>query len=182
MKHATAARATALAIAVLALAGCQSMKDMMGGSDGPKARAELKPTTGNTAAGWVEFQQRGNAVLVTAEVRGLKPNSEHGFHVHEKGDCSAADGMSAGGHFNPTGKPHAHYGKDDRHAGDMPNLRADATGVAKYRYETTALTLRDGASSALGRSVIVHRDPDDYSSQPAGNSGPRLACGVVAKG
>lgn len=88
--------------------------------------------------------------------------------------------MSAGGLINPGGKPHAHHGKSDRHAGDMPNLRANARGAASCRWESDLLTVTAGPNSVASRSVVVHRDPDDYSSQPAGNSGPRLACGVVA--
>ncbi len=166
-------RAIALG-AVGVLAGCATP------AAGPVAQAELRPTQGNASSGWVRFEQRGSDVLVTAEVRGLKSDAEHGFHVHEKGDCSAPDAMSAGGHFNPGGKPHAHYGQADRHAGDMPNLRADAGGVAKYRFTSHLLSSSPGAAnSVIGRSVVVHRDPDDYKSQPAGNSGPRIACGVI---
>ena len=169
---------SALAFA-LSLAGCSNLG--LGGASGePTAHTQLQPTAGNTASGRVQFEQYGQKVVVTAEVRGLKPGAEHGFHVHEKPDCSAPDAMSAGGHFNPGGKPHAHHGKPERHAGDMPNLRADAQGVASYRWESDLLTVAAGPNSVVGRSVVVHRDPDDYSSQPAGNSGPRLACGVVA--
>ena len=100
--------------------------------------------------------------------------------MHEKGDCSAPDAMSAGGHFNPGGKPHAHHTKSDRHAGDMPNVKADASGNAKVVYETDLLSTGSGPNSVVGKAVVVHRDPDDYTSQPAGNSGPRIACGVVA--
>jgi Cu-Zn family superoxide dismutase len=165
----------ALVAALAALAGCSSM------SPGPAAQAELKPTLGNTVSGWVRFEPSGSQMLVTAEVRGLKPNSEHGFHVHEKGDCSAPDAMSAGGHFNPGGKPHAHHAQAERHAGDMPNLKADAAGVAKFSFSSDGLSATSGAAnSVVGRAVVVHRDPDDYKSQPAGNSGPRIACGVVA--
>ena len=100
MKHAMTAVAVALA---LALAGCGSMGMMQGG---PQAVAQLEPTTGNAAKGTVRFHQHGNTVHVMAEVSGLAPNQQHGFHVHEKGDCSSGDGMSTGGHFNPDGKPH----------------------------------------------------------------------------
>jgi Cu-Zn family superoxide dismutase len=89
--------------------------------------------------------------------------------------------MSAGGHFNPGGKPHAHHAQAERHAGDMPNLKADAAGVAKFSFSSDGLSATSGAAnSVVGRAVVVHRDPDDYKSQPAGNSGPRIACGVVA--
>lgn len=158
-----------------AAAGCTTM-----GSRGPQATAELKPTAGNTTAGTARFEQMGSKVRVTAEIRGLKPGAQHGFHVHEKGDCSAPDAMSAGGHFNPGGKPHGHYGQAERHAGDMPNLVADANGVAKFSFETDVFTVAPGSASVAGRGLIVHRDPDDYTTQPTGNSGPRLACGVIA--
>ena len=165
----------ATAAVALATAGCASM------SAGPVAQAELKPTQGNTASGWVRFEQRGTSLLVTAEVHGLKPNTELGFHVHEKGDCSAPDATSAGGHFNPGGTPHGQYSQGASHAGDMPNLKADANGVAKYSFTNDALSVASGAANGVvGRAVVVHRDPDDYKSQPAGNSGPRVACGVIA--
>jgi Cu-Zn family superoxide dismutase len=159
------------------LVGCVS-----GGGSGPTATARLQPTKDNTASGTVTFVQTGNRVLVTAEVSGLKPNAEHGFHVHEKGDCSSGDGMSAGGHFNPLGKPHGHHTSVDRHAGDMPNLRADAAGRATLRVELDLITVSDGPTSVVGKGLIVHRDPDDYKSQPVGNAGPRIACAVIQRG
>src|SRR5687768_1449404 len=115
--------ATVLAVAAL-LAACGTMggaSGTMGGASGPKAVATLEPTKGNTAAGTVTFEQKGDHVQVTARVSGLKPNQEHGFHAHEKGDCSSGDGMSTGGHFNPTAKPHGPQ-HAEHHAGDMPGL------------------------------------------------------------
>lgn len=159
--------------AAAALSACASV------TPGPKAVAKLEPTKGNTVSGTVRFQQMGDKVQVSGDVRGLKPNAEHGFHVHEKGDCSSGDGMSAGGHFNPAGKPHAHHSSADRHAGDLPNLKANGEGVATFTVETPLLAVGSGPNNVIGRSVIVHRDPDDYASQPAGNSGPRLACGLI---
>ncbi len=178
-------RHAALPLAVAAslfATGCSTVRgwwDSIAGSGGPAAIAELKPTRGNMTSGIARFEQRGNKVLVTAEVRGLKPNAEHGFHVHEKGDCSAPDAMSAGGHFNPGGKPHGHHGQAERHAGDMPNLKADADGVATLRFASELITVSAGPASVVGRGLIVHRDPDDYKTQPTGNSGPRLACAVI---
>jgi Cu-Zn family superoxide dismutase len=151
-------------------------------SGGATATAQMKPTAGNTASGTVTFEQKGDKVVVTAVITGLKPNSEHGFHVHEKGDCSAPDATSAGGHFNPGGKPHGHYDKGERHGGDMPNLRADAAGGTRVMWETDQLSVGSGAANVIGRAVVIHRDPDDYKSQPAGNSGPRISCGVVVAG
>jgi len=167
------------AAAVVLLAGCAQTPTASGGAT---AVAAMKPTAGNTVSGTVRFEQSGSKVIVTAAMTGLKPNAEHGFHVHEKGDCSAPDAMSAGGHFNPAGKPHGHYGKAERHSGDMPNLRADASGAARVMWETDLLSVGSGAASVIGRSVVIHRDPDDYASQPAGNAGPRLACGVIVAG
>src|SRR6266542_4452126 len=103
----------------------------------------------------------------------------HGFHVHEKGDCTAPDGMSAGGHFNPLGKPHGHYESAERHAGDMPSLVADASGNATLTVTLDTIKVGSGATDVVGKSVIVHKDPDDYKTQPTGNSGARVACGVI---
>jgi len=147
-----------------------------------RATAKLAPTQGSLVTGTVVFEQRGERVVVTAEIAGLTPGAEHGFHVHEKGDCSAPDATSAGGHFNPAGKPHGRYPDAARHGGDLPNLKSDASGRARYSAETTLLTVAAGPASIVGRGMVVHRDPDDYKSQPAGNAGPRLACGVIAAG
>jgi Cu-Zn family superoxide dismutase len=171
--------ATAIAAAAALLAACAQTPAAGGGAT---AVAEMKPTAGNAVAGTVRFEQSGSKVVVTAAITGLKPSSEHGFHVHEKGDCSAPDATSAGGHFNPAGRPHGHHGKAERHAGDMPNLRADASGTARVTWETDLLSVGSGSADVIGRSVVIHRDPDDYASQPAGNSGPRLSCGVIVAG
>lgn len=146
---------------------------------GLRAEAKLESRSNSATTGVVRFRESAGAVLAEVEVRGLAPNSEHGFHVHEKGDCSAPDASSAGGHFNPTGQPHGMPGSNAHHAGDMKNLRADANGVVKTEVALAGMTLAAGASSIVNRSVVVHRDPDDYTSQPAGNSGPRIACGVI---
>ena len=163
--------------ATLALAGCASVS--LGA--GPTATAALAPTTGNTASGTVRFVQSGDKVQVSGEIRGLKPGAEHGFHVHEKGDCSSGDGMSAAGHFNPAGAPHGRHGAGTHHAGDLVSLRADGSGVARFSFESTAIRVGSGANDVVGRGLIVHRDPDDYTTQPTGNAGPRLACAVIAR-
>jgi Cu-Zn family superoxide dismutase len=163
----------ALLLAAAALAGCQSMT-----ASGPMlASAGLAPTKGNKTVGEVTFEQVGDKVRVTAQVINLKPNQEHGFHVHEVGDCSSGDGMSAKGHFNPYGKPHGQGA--ERHAGDMPNLKADAKGRIRLVTELDIVTLTPGPASIIGRGVIVHADPDDYRTQPTGDAGARLACGVI---
>ncbi|MFZ2388805.1 MAG: superoxide dismutase family protein [Polaromonas sp.] len=165
----------ALLACTLALTACAST------GSGPRAVAQLQSTSGNTATGTVNFVQTGDKVTVSGTVRGLKANAEHGFHLHEKGDCSSADGMSAGGHFNPGSKPHGSHADMNHHAGDLPSLKADASGVANFSFSSQTITVGSGVSDIVGRAVIVHRDPDDYTTQPTGNSGPRLACAVVVR-
>jgi Cu-Zn family superoxide dismutase len=157
------------------LAGCASTPP-----PGPKATAKLEPTRGNTASGTVTFTQRGDKVVVDARVAGLSPGG-HGFHIHEKGDCSSGDGVSAGGHFNPRAKPHAMPSTTDRHAGDLPMLVADANGNAALVVELDVITVGSGETDIVGRGLIVHKDPDDYRTQPTGNSGARVACGVITR-
>lgn len=140
----------------------------------------LQPTRGSTAAGTVWLSQEGPQVLVRGRVTGLTPNQEHGFHVHEKGDCSSGDGMSAGGHLNPTGKPHGPP-TGEHHAGDLPSVKADATGTATVRTRVTGTLLGGGAADIAGKALVVHAAPDDYATQPTGNSGARIACGVIGR-
>jgi superoxide dismutase, Cu-Zn family len=149
------------------------------GGGGAAAQATLEPRSGSAASGTVSFVQLNDSVTVKYEIRGLTPGAEHGFHVHEKGDCSAADASSAGGHFNPGGKPHGHPAHGERHLGDLPNVRANEAGVAWGTARAAGLTIGGSDANILGLSIVVHRDPDDYRSQPAGNSGPRIACGVI---
>ena len=144
----------------------------------PQASALLAPTQGNTVQGNVLFRQEAKgSIRVIAEVSGLTPGL-HGFHVHEKGDCSAPDASSAGGHFNPHGTAHGKAGHGVHHAGDLPSLNADANGNAKLNAVLDSLVLT-GDHGIVGRSLIVHADPDDYVSQPTGNSGPRVACAII---
>jgi Cu-Zn family superoxide dismutase len=167
-------RIAALAILVVLVAGCQGMR-----FSGPSASAKLEPTKGNKASGTATFTQAGDKVQVVANVSGLNPGQEHGFHIHEAGDCSSGDGMSTKGHFNPLGKPHAHYSTPERHAGDMPVLKADASGNARIDTTLDVMTVTPGPASIIGRGLIVHASPDDYKTQPTGNAGARIACGVI---
>ncbi|MDB5890230.1 MAG: Superoxide dismutase [Polaromonas sp.] len=153
----------------------------MSNNTSPAATAQLQSTKGSQAAGVVTFTPQRNGVRVSGTVRGLKPNAEHGFHVHEKGDCSSGDGMSAGGHFNPAGRPHGRHGAGEHHAGDLQGLKADAAGVATFDFESRAIAVGPGATDIIGRGLIVHLDPDDYKTQPTGNSGARVACAVIAR-
>jgi Cu-Zn family superoxide dismutase len=162
--------------AVLLLAGCIAPRPQ-----GVTATADLEPTRGNRVNGSVRFVQVGDVVRVSGTVRGLAPNSEHGFHIHETGDCSGGDAMRAGGHFNPRSGQHGHFGMAGTHAGDLPSLHADATGVATFSAEAHLFTVGSGEADIVGRSLVVHQDADDYISQPAGNSGARLACAVIVR-
>ncbi len=146
-------------------------------TDFNKAICILYPTQGNEINGTVTFTQKPDGILVTADVNGLSPG-KHGFHIHEFGDCSRPDGKSAGGHFNPTGKNHGGPESAERHVGDLGNLIASDDGTAHYE-RTDKLISFSGKNSILGRGVIVHADEDDLTSQPTGNAGARLACGVI---
>ena len=165
-----------LIAAALAVAGCQTAPP-----DAPRASASLQPTKGSKAFGEVTFEQAGGKVRVVANVAGLAPGREHGFHIHEAGDCSSGDGMSAKGHFNPFGKPHGHFGGPERHAGDLPPLKAAKNGRAKVDVMLDVITIGPGPGSIIGRGLIVHKDPDDYRTQPTGNAGARVACGVIRR-
>src|SRR5262245_33442386 len=161
-------------VAVVLLAACQTTTGQT-----PRATAKLEPTQGNKTVGEATFEQVGGKLRVVVLVQGLRPDQEHGFHIHEVGDCSSGDGMSAKGNFNPFGKPHGNPGGPERHAGDLPSLRADKDGRAKIAVEVDLITLTDGPGNIIGRGLIVHADPDDYRTQPTGNAGARLACGVI---
>ena len=154
--------------------------NMAGGMmKGRMAVASLTPTQGSAVRGLVMFHQMDSHLMVHAKLSGLAPNREHGFHVHETGSCASVDGTSAGGHFNPDGQPHGPQNAA-HHAGDLPALKADANGLADQKFMLMGVTVADGPTSVVGRSVIVHAQPDDYTTQPTGNSGARLGCGVIA--
>ncbi len=140
--------------------------------------AVLHPTEGNEVNGEVRFTQTNDGVTVEGEINGLDPNSTHGFHIHEFGDCSASDGTSAGGHYNPLDQPHGGPDDEERHVGDMGNINADDNGTAEISY-TDPLMAFSGETSILGRGVIVHAGEDDLESQPTGDAGDRLSCGVI---
>jgi Cu-Zn family superoxide dismutase len=159
----------------MALCGCKSIQ----GPPGEQAVAEMKPTQGNQASGTVTFTKTSDGIRVEVDVVDLAPG-EHGIHLHENGDCSASDASSAGGHFNPAGMPHGGPAAVRRHAGDFGNLVADKNGHARMKFVDPILTF-EGPSSIIGRSVVVHADPDDLITQPTGNSGARVACGVIEK-
>lgn len=167
--------ASALLLSAL-LAGCATSPAAK-----PDAVAVLGPASGSTVSGTVSFRAIPGGLHVEAVVAGLTAGA-HGFHIHEVGDCSAPDATSAKGHFNPFAMHHGEHMAMDHHAGDMPNLMADAGGKATWSVDLQGVSLTPGDGNVMGRAVVIHADPDDYKSQPAGNSGKRVACGVIKAG
>lgn len=148
----------------------------MAAPTGKVATAKMMPTANSNTRGELTFTQDAKGIHVTGSFTGLA-FGEHGFHIHEKGDCSAPDGASAGGHFNPTSSPHGARDAAERHVGDLGNLKADPYGMARLDITDEKISL-DGPNSIIGKAVIIHEKVDDYS-QPTGNAGGRIACGVI---
>lgn len=142
-----------------------------------KATAEVQSKSGSRATGTVTFEKTAEGTLMKVDIKGLKPGGTHGFHIHEYGDCSAADAGTAGSHYNPSQKPHGGMTGDMRHIGDLENLTADKKGIAKFEK-----TIPEGSlpvANLVGRAVVVHEKADDLKTQPSGDSGKRIACGVI---
>ena len=157
---------------ILLLAACASMQS------GPSASATLSPTSGSTASGTVKLTQLGDgSVRVTVDLTGVPPGV-HGFHIHDKGDCGD-NGNAAGGHFNPASTAHGAPAADPHHAGDFGNVSADSDGRVHSEFTTRSVTVEAGPNSAVGHAVILHANPDDLVTQPTGNAGARIACGIV---
>jgi Cu-Zn family superoxide dismutase len=154
----------------LALAGCNPSR----------ATADLMNTTGQKV-GTVTLEERGDSLELKVEVSGLAPGA-HGIHFHEVGRCETPGFTTAGGHFNPLGKGHGLESPTGAHAGDLPNLEADANGNATYTVKTDRVTIDEGDRSifdADGTALVIHARMDDQMTDPAGNSGERVACGVL---
>ncbi|PJK07484.1 superoxide dismutase [Lysobacteraceae bacterium NML120232] len=174
-----------LPMAVLTMAACAHTA----GSNTPAASAAVPPgsavvklqaKSGSQVGGELHLHAEAGGVRLQGKISGLDAGGEHAFHIHEKGDCSAADGSSAGGHFNPTAQPHGRSAHGAHHLGDQDNLRANAEGMAEVNAFFPGVSLGDGAASDVaGKAVIIHAGSDDYTSQPTGNAGGRIACGVV---
>ncbi|HXF65151.1 MAG TPA: superoxide dismutase family protein [Burkholderiales bacterium] len=166
----------ALSGAVL-IAGCAAVEEKQ-----PVAVAKLEPRSGTNVRGTVTFTQIGDVVRVTGEITGHSPGPK-GFHIHEKGDCSAPDAMSAGGHFNPHKSKHGGPYDPVKHAGDLGNIVFDKQGVAKVNFTVGDISVsRDRADGIIGRALVVHVQPDDLKTDPTGNAGGRAACGVIQAG
>ncbi|MBD3287876.1 superoxide dismutase family protein [candidate division KSB1 bacterium] len=142
-----------------------------------KAIVVLHPTEGDSAKGIVTFTKVEDGIKIVGDIENLTPG-KHGFHIHTYGDCSALDATSAGGHFNPENKKHGAPTDEDRHVGDLGNLNADENGNAHYERIDDVIAFF-GPHSIIGRAIIVHAGEDDLTSQPTGNAGARVACGVI---
>ncbi len=147
------------------------------GPDITEAKCVLHPTSGNSVEGVVVFKKTDDGILVSVKATGLT-EGKHGFHVHQLGDCSSPDGKSAGGHFNPHGTEHGAPNAQMRHVGDFGNIEADANGNVDYEFTDKEISF-EGMNSVIGRSIVVHAGEDDLHSQPTGNAGARVACGVI---
>jgi Cu-Zn family superoxide dismutase len=143
-----------------------------------EATAKLESKSGSSVTGTADFKEKNGSVEIVVELKGAKPG-QHGVHLHDKGDCSAPDASSAGGHFNPDSKNHGAPNVDPHHAGDFGNMTVAANGTGKLRLTVKGLTVAPGPNSVVGHAIVIHADQDDLKSQPAGNAGARVACGVV---
>jgi superoxide dismutase, Cu-Zn family len=167
--------------ALIAISGCPKDPEIhtKPESAGPAtATATIEARSNSTISGSATFEQTGNKVKVTVEISGATPG-QHGLHIHEKGDCSDPAGKSAGDHFNPLQKEHGSLDKPMHHAGDFGNLTVGEDGKGKIEFETDTISLAPGATAVLNRSIVVHEKPDDTVTQPSGNSGARIGCGVI---
>jgi Cu-Zn family superoxide dismutase len=168
--------ALTLAACTLCLSSCTTTP--MAPAAGPSATAVVRPASGSQAHGSVKFTQVGNRVKVEGEIAGLNPG-RHGFHVHEKGDCSAPDAASTGAHFNPGGMKHGGTDGSVRHGGDLGNLTANEYGKATVSVMVEGISVGTGPNGVVGKAAVVHADPDDLKTDPGGNSGDRIGCGVI---
>ncbi|KGQ18344.1 Superoxide dismutase [Cu-Zn] precursor [Lysobacter dokdonensis DS-58] len=178
MRHALAV------IATLTLAACATAPKPTpppaAQSTAKEGRANLASASGSLVSGRVTLRPMRDGVHLTGIVGGFMPNSVHAIHVHEKGDCTAADASSAGGHFNPGGQPHGRANSATHHAGDMDNITANAQGQVNLDIHLAGVTLGGGAPNDIAdRALVVHAAADDYTSQPAGNAGARVACAPI---
>ena len=172
--------AAATAVSLAACSSAPPKPPIPTHSTAKQAVANLASSSGSLVSGKVTLVPMTGGVHLTGTVGGLPPNSTHGFHVHEKGDCSADDASSAGGHFNPTAQAHGSAESSTHHSGDMDNIKSDASGTARVSFHIENVGLADASATDInGLALVVHAKADDYKTQPSGNSGARIACGVI---
>jgi superoxide dismutase, Cu-Zn family len=148
-------------------------------ADAPQAKATIESKSGSTVTGTATFVELATGgTKVTVHIEHASPGT-HGLHIHEKGDCSDAEAKNAGGHFNPNEMPHAGPKEMKRHAGDLGNIEIKADGTGDLTITSDMLTVKPGPNSVVGRSVVFHEKADDLTTQPTGNAGGRLGCGVI---
>ncbi len=175
MKTMRWAAPSSLAVAALIFAGCASAK----APRGPTARATIESRTGSAVTGTATFTELPTGgVRVRGHIEHASPGT-HGLHIHEKGDCSDPEAKNAGGHFNPGGMPHAGPKEMKRHAGDLGNIEIKADGTGDLDITSDLLTVKPGPNSVVGRAVVFHEKADDLTTQPTGNAGGPLGCGVI---
>ena len=164
------------------LVGCERMHQQAGILpivDGKQANAMIASLNESGVTGMAIFTQNGDQITLTAEIQGASPGL-HGFHIHEFGDCSAPDGKSAGGHWNPTDVAHGKWGSDEFHLGDIGNITVGEDGTGSITLTTDLWEIGTGSDiDVVGKGIIVHADADDFVSQPSGNAGARIGCGVI---
>lgn len=166
----------------LALASCSRAQQDVGVMSTPTAKqaiATIDPTSGNSVTGMAIFTQNGDQITLTIEIQNASPGI-HAVHIHENGDCSAPDGTSAGGHWNPTGVAHGKWGEGEFHLGDIGNITVGEDGTGSIELTTDLWEIDTGSDvDVVGTGIIVHAGADDFTSQPSGNAGARIGCGVI---
>ena len=176
-----------LAVLVLALAGCGGEKateetealELGAKSTGTEASAQMEPKSGSEVTGNATFVLEGDKVTLYLSLQNLPPGV-HAAHIHEFGDCSAEDGSSAGGHWNPLDMDHGKWNEAPFHLGDLGNVEADEVGNGPLTLTTSMWTIGSGAlDDVVGKSIVVHAAEDDFTTQPTGAAGGRIACGVI---
>jgi Cu-Zn family superoxide dismutase len=178
-------RFSSLLAAALLLAACGGSSSKPAAEPtsplGVEGVAVLESRSGSTTTGEARFVDRGDSVEVTLTVAGATPGN-HGVHVHMIGDCSAPDATSAGDHFNPDAHQHGAPGVAEHHAGDLGNIEVGDDGTGTLTVTQPNITLAEGGRSIAGRALVVHEKADDFQTQPTGDSGGRIACGVIKVG
>ena len=162
------------------LTGCEMVeKTIILSASSNQAIAVINSASGSAVTGMATFTQTGETVMVHIEIKNASPGL-HGVHIHEKGDCSSPDGKSAGGHWNPTNVAHGKWGEGEFHLGDIGNIDVGEDGIGVIELSTELWEIGTGSIyDVVGKGMIVHADPDDFTSQPSGNAGARIGCGVI---
>lgn len=166
-----------IVVVLLILIGCKTGK-----SDDNFLEINLEPKSNSSVSGKATFKEKNGIVTFKVALSGLKPGV-HAIHIHEKADCTSADGSSAGGHWNPTFKKHGKWNEGEYHKGDIGNVTADENGNASLTLSTNewCLGCDDETKNVLNKGLIVHEKADDFVSQPTGNAGGRIACSGIIR-